>query len=135
MARRRISQSALARKLDIRPQAVNQWFKPDGTAPRGKRLQKIAEIVGVELSELLADTPGSNDPRLARIMALWPKMAEPDRDTLDRIAARLMANDHPPAAPIPPEEHPPPDPRVGGSVAENEDIGDCAKAVPPRVPA
>jgi hypothetical protein len=29
----------------------------------------------------------------------------------------------------------PPDPPVGGSAAENEDIGDCAKAVPPRVSA
>jgi transcriptional regulator with XRE-family HTH domain len=58
MERGGVSQSELARRLGIRSQAVNQWLKPGGTAPRGARLHEIATALGVGLSELLAETPG-----------------------------------------------------------------------------
>jgi transcriptional regulator with XRE-family HTH domain len=46
-----------------------------------------------------------------------------------RPQSRIQSSD-PPATPTPPKDAPPSRPRVGGSVAENEDIGDCVRIVP-----
>jgi transcriptional regulator with XRE-family HTH domain len=58
MERANITQSELARRLGIKPQAVNQWLQPGGTAPRGGRLHEVATALGVPLSELLAESVG-----------------------------------------------------------------------------
>jgi transcriptional regulator with XRE-family HTH domain len=34
---------------------VNQWLKPNGTAPRGARLHAVAKALGVGLAELLGE--------------------------------------------------------------------------------
>lgn len=59
MDRAGVSQSELARRLGIRSQAVNQWLKEGGTAPRGARLQQVAAALNVGLSELLTGPSGT----------------------------------------------------------------------------
>lgn len=44
-----LTQTDLAHELDVTPQAVQQWEK-GVTSPRGKRLQKLAEILKVEVT-------------------------------------------------------------------------------------
>ena len=41
------NQSELACKLGITPQAVQQWCSPNGTMPRPKRIELIAEFLNV----------------------------------------------------------------------------------------
>lgn len=50
-----LSQSALARALDIKPQAVQKWVK-GGSGPRQNRLQEIAEALSVSVSDLVRGT-------------------------------------------------------------------------------
>lgn len=52
-ARAGLSQSELARQVGVKPQSVQQWEKKGGTAPRGHRLNKIADTLGVTRAWLL----------------------------------------------------------------------------------
>lgn len=103
MKRANVSQSELARRLGIHSQAVNQWLKPGGTAPRGARLVEIAEAIGVELSALLAEPRkgrrGPDDQRLGAIVAAYATMDETNRETLARVALS-MTRDASPGAPL-----------------------------------
>lgn len=49
-----LSQSELAKKLDIDETAVSHW-ENGHSAPRRKRLPEVAAILGVSLGELLGD--------------------------------------------------------------------------------
>ncbi len=62
MDRAGVSQSELARRLGIRSQAVNQWLKAGGTAPRGARLLQVAAALNVGLVELLGKSEGTPLP-------------------------------------------------------------------------
>ena len=55
MAERGINNSTMARALKISSQAVSQWFTPKGEPPKD-RIEQIADILGVEVGDLL----GSN---------------------------------------------------------------------------
>lgn len=55
--RARLSQSDLARKLGVKPQSVQQWEAPNGTAPSRKRLEEVAKILGVTVAELMSNEP------------------------------------------------------------------------------
>ncbi len=55
-AQKQITQSDLARELDVTSQAVNQWYT-GATTPRGRRLSQIAKALGVSEGELLG-APG-----------------------------------------------------------------------------
>lgn len=59
-----MDQSALARLVGVSSQAVNQWCRGE-TQPRGKRLEKIAQVLGVPVASLLGHDsepprPGNN---------------------------------------------------------------------------
>lgn len=69
--RQGMSQSDLARKLGVSAQSVQQWEKPDGTAPKRARLASVAEALGVTVSDIVAET----DER-------FPKMRQ---DVLDLV--------------------------------------------------
>jgi transcriptional regulator with XRE-family HTH domain len=132
MERANVSQSELARRLGIRSQAVNQWFKPQGTAPRGRRLAEVAAAVGVELSDLLGDanaakqgaaTPEEQAKR--DLLAAFDAMDQRGRETLLRIAQTLQNND-PPTPKV--ERTPTPPLRTGGRVKEKPAAADdCVK--------
>lgn len=49
---RRQTMSELAAFCGVTPQAVKQWVDENGTSPRGKRLQKIAEFFELSESDL-----------------------------------------------------------------------------------
>lgn len=51
-----MSQSDLARQLGVSAQSVQQWEKPDGTAPKRARLASVAEALGVTVSDIVAET-------------------------------------------------------------------------------
>lgn len=51
----RISQSELARRLDIKPQAVQKWEKGGGK-PRPSRLGQIADALSISVKVLVKDT-------------------------------------------------------------------------------
>ena len=56
------SQSELARKVGVTPQAVQKWEKAR-TVPRGYTLQKLADVLGVSPAYIqfgIADTAGSH---------------------------------------------------------------------------
>ena len=68
MERLGLSQSELARRLDIESQSVNQWIKGK-TVPRGTRLQQVADALELTVPELLGvatSTPGPPRPPRAR---------------------------------------------------------------------
>lgn len=52
MAKADVDQSELARRLSVSSQAVNQWVS-GATIPRGRRLQTIADALGVRVTQLL----------------------------------------------------------------------------------
>lgn len=51
---RDMSQTALAKRLGLKHQAVNQWANDRGR-PSVQRLQEIADVLGLTVSELLGD--------------------------------------------------------------------------------
>lgn len=52
MSAAKITQTALAESMGVTPQAVQQWVSGH-TAPKGKRLEKLAMILGVKIDWLL----------------------------------------------------------------------------------
>ena len=111
MDRAGVSQSELGRRLGIRSQAVNQWLKPGGTAPRGARLHQVAAALGVGLSELLAEAPKppkgppTSPGEQTRLLAAYEAMGDAQRKVLLQVAEMMV--------PVPeaPDEKPPPDQR------------------------
>jgi transcriptional regulator with XRE-family HTH domain len=130
-----VSQSELARRLGIRSQAVNQWFRPGGTAPRGRRLFEVAAALGIELSALLSEPtpPTSEKPMHAdadrsRLLASYDAMGETAKQALLRIADELASPTRPTGTASPP--FPP-----GGRVKENPVSGECGAKPDLRVVA
>ncbi len=120
-----VDQSELARRLGITSQAVNQWLKPRGTAPRGRRLFEVAKALGIELTKLLGESPGPRPSSLEQERAEWVAAFDAtdprDRAMLVDVARRLRRGDPPRRKPSPrrPKEHPPPThPLPGGRVQE-----------------
>lgn len=54
LAKKDLSQSDLARALDIKPQAVQKWVA--GGKPRPARLRQIAAVFGISLQDLVKNT-------------------------------------------------------------------------------
>lgn len=110
------TKSDLARFLGIEPQSVGQWgkgIKP--TLPRGRRLAKIAEFLGVAQSDLLlppgspiphvaleapTNPPAGSDPGLSdivkdapklAIVSAWDKLPEEDKAIVLGVLKGLLA--------------------------------------------
>lgn len=117
MRRAGVSQSELARRLGIRSQAVNQWFKSGGTAPRGKRLIRVAEALGVDLAELLNGAPSHADQARVDLLAAYDAMDDEQRGALLTMAKAAARRDDP-SAPIPIR------PKGGAGPPENPMVGE-----------
>lgn len=87
MAARSVDQSELARRLGITSQAVNQWLAGE-TAPKGKRVARVAEELGVSLDWLLAGRGGLSETPAPGAAFAWPEAGLSDDQTVD-LAARL----------------------------------------------
>lgn len=103
MDRAGVSQSELGRRLGIRSQAVNQWLKPGGTAPRGARLHQVAAALGVALSELLAErvkpprrpnTPPGDQERI-ELLTAYDAMSDEQRRALLTVAKGMVPQEAP----------------------------------------
>lgn len=57
-----LSQSQLAELMNVTRSACSQWEQPQGTAPRGTRLERLATLLGVSV-EWLATGNGEMDGR------------------------------------------------------------------------
>jgi transcriptional regulator with XRE-family HTH domain len=108
MKRAEVNQSELARRLGIQSQAVNQWLKPGGTTPRGRRLFEVANALGIELSQLLGESPGpikSSASVTAQARAEWVAAFDAthpeDQVTLARIARGFRRDNRRPDDPPP----------------------------------
>ena len=104
MDRAGVSQSELGRRLGIRSQAVNQWLRPGGTAPRGARLHQVAAALGVGLSELLAEavkpprgppTPPGDQERI-ELLTAYDAMSDEQRRALLTVAKGMVPQCAPP---------------------------------------
>jgi transcriptional regulator with XRE-family HTH domain len=86
MAARGMSNAELGRHLGITGQAVSQWLTPGGTSPVGHRLERIAQVLGVPTSDLLAGQPGMSEDSATFLSSPGP----PDEyDRLPDMAAAL----------------------------------------------
>lgn len=104
--RRGMSQSELARLVGVSPQSVQQWEKPDGTAPKRARIAKVAEVLGVSVPDIVTD--GGNLPPMRKEMRALierlitigaaDRIALADIDTLNRMLHHMTTPAH--------EEHP-----------------------------
>ncbi len=80
------SQSHLADLMRVTRSACSQWEQPDGTAPRGSRLQRLATVLGVSV-EWLATGDDPTDPRAHDEHAGYRNALSADeRELLDRFA-------------------------------------------------
>jgi transcriptional regulator with XRE-family HTH domain len=61
MEARGFTNADLGRALGITGQAVSQWLQPGGTLPRGSRLARIADALGVSVSTLTAEHYGFSE--------------------------------------------------------------------------
>lgn len=66
MASLDVDQSELSRRLNVSPQAVNQWCKGI-TRPGNERAQSLAKALGITLDELFSEN--ANDPPIKKPVA------------------------------------------------------------------
>lgn len=59
------SQSHLADLMGVTRSACSQWEQPDGTSPRGARLQRLATVLGVSVEWLATGRDDARDARAA----------------------------------------------------------------------
>ncbi|RYG57815.1 MAG: XRE family transcriptional regulator, partial [Alphaproteobacteria bacterium] len=52
--RLRMSEQQFATAVGVSRGAVQQWERPDGTAPRRRSWQRVADVLGVSVNELLS---------------------------------------------------------------------------------
>lgn len=81
-----LSQSQLAELMKVTRSACSQWEQPNGTAPRGSRLQRLATLLGVSV-EWLATGRGTDGSRAAYpTPAYHEALTNDEREVLDRYA-------------------------------------------------
>ncbi|WP_369326528.1 helix-turn-helix domain-containing protein [Alcaligenes nematophilus] len=89
-----LNQSELARQLGVTPQSVQKW--ESGGAPRTKRLQEIAAILGVRVADLV----GGSRPKSADDVEWpfdkirpdeWASLSDKDKGRIEGYAERLIA--------------------------------------------
>jgi transcriptional regulator with XRE-family HTH domain len=80
-----LSQAQLADLMKVTRSACSQWEQPNGTAPRGSRLQRLAMLLGVSVEWLATGhEPG---PRAAYPTPRYhDALTREEREILDRFA-------------------------------------------------
>lgn len=73
------TQTSLATEMGITPQAVQQWIAGQ-TAPRGKRLEKLANVLGVSLNWLITGKQDADDDE---ILIKGISCAHPDYNVIE----------------------------------------------------
>lgn len=93
---RGLTQAQLANKLDVNQSLIAKW-ESGKVQPRAATLEKLAEVLEVQVDELLAGEYGtvsvnlrSLDPKLVELFEQVHKLAPPDRDALRRILEAML---------------------------------------------
>jgi transcriptional regulator with XRE-family HTH domain len=104
-----LNQTSLAALMGVSPQAVQQWIS-DETAPKRKRLEKLAQVLHVSVAELVTDHPPSSSmtdianlmlhasPATQDILKTLERglqegrLSQDDIKLLEAIAKRLIGN-------------------------------------------
>lgn len=89
-----LNQSELARQLGVTPQSVQKW--ESGGAPRTKRLQEIAAILGIQIVDLVGGNPRQSTEDgewpFDRIRPEeWASLSDKDKGRIEGYAERLIA--------------------------------------------
>jgi transcriptional regulator with XRE-family HTH domain len=89
-----LNQSQLAELVGVSPQAVQQW-ESGATQPRGKRLNKIADVLKLPPALMLFGIlPGGQAEKAEEVAAAEPKVAESRGAASAMLSAKpLAAND------------------------------------------
>lgn len=61
-----LSEQAFANAVGVTRAAVQQWERPEGTAPKRATQLKVAEMLGMSVSELMAGSKAGPKPELRR---------------------------------------------------------------------
>ncbi len=88
----RKSQTDLAEYLDLTPQAVQQWCTADGTTPRAKRIELIANFLNVSYPWLATGAIQSNQVAESRASynldsALEKEIRDLSPDDTEKVAS------------------------------------------------
>ncbi|MCK9504672.1 MAG: helix-turn-helix domain-containing protein [Porticoccaceae bacterium] len=79
-----LNQTSLAALMGVSPQAVQQWIS-DETAPKRKRLEKLAQVLRVSVAELVTDCPTTGSiPDIANLMLNASPATQDILKTLER---------------------------------------------------
>jgi transcriptional regulator with XRE-family HTH domain len=57
------TQAALAKRIGVSPSAVAQWEIADGTEPTHQNVEKIADALGISVSQFWAKVPAAKRKR------------------------------------------------------------------------
>lgn len=96
-----MSQSDLARRVGVSPQSVQQWEKPDGTAPKRARIAKVADVLGVSIADIVTEVEDKFPPMRKDVLALIERMIDigaanrishDDIDTLNRMLNHMVVH-------------------------------------------
>jgi len=85
-----ISQTELARLLNVTRSACSQWESAHGTAPRRERLEQLAQLLGVSF-EWLATGRGGSGPMPLEANPDSSRELPPDQQELLNLYRRLPA--------------------------------------------
>jgi transcriptional regulator with XRE-family HTH domain len=95
-----LSKSALARKLNVSPQVVSNWFSRGAVPP--ENFSTIAEVFGCSVDELTGRSPprgGKATPVIpprsveaARFAAEWDKLEDPLRTQIKIMVEALVTH-------------------------------------------
>lgn len=81
-----LSQSQLAELMKVTRSACSQWEQPQGTAPRGSRLQRLATLLGVSVEWLATGRDADGSRTADPIPAYHEALSSDEREILDRYA-------------------------------------------------
>lgn len=121
-----LGQSEFADHFDVSQSTVGRWEK--GSVPQGDRLQKLADLGGMTIHELLGapavDQDDINEQELRRaILDAFPLPPVPPEQQASYLADTVLK-----ILALPPSRHP------NQGVVANDAKGDSAKGAPPRRP-
>ena len=89
------NQSELASHLQLTPQAVQQWCSPNGTMPRSRRIELIAEFLNVSYAWLATgETASKGHGHIAKTKADYNTTSKSgNRDSIKEKLELLSIND------------------------------------------
>lgn len=77
-----MTEQQFADRIGVTRGAVQQWEKPGGTAPARKRLQEVADLLGMKISELVDEESSTETARQLAVYGAQPVAVFDEGDVL-----------------------------------------------------